>query len=305
MNLVKIGHAELGVRDLDEAAAFYIDVLGFVETAREADRLYLRGVSDTDHHSLILSRAEGPELIHFGWRVDRPEALRELERRFRREGRPIRWISAGEERGQGEALRVHDLCGHPVEFYYTMERVESLARKAHLWRGAVPQWLDHVALFTPDVDAGVKYYQTMGLHLSEYVDAENGDGMFAAWLHRTSSSHDIALVHKPQPGMQHVSFWVANALQVIHVADVVADAGWAACIEFGPGRHKATNSMFIYLRDPSGNRLEFYSEGYWIPDMDAPPIHWTFEDYKREGRLSWGERAPASFFEPIPVRSWA
>lgn len=301
MSLVKIGHAELAVDDLTKAREFYVDVLGFVLGESDGRRLYLRGVAETDHHSLVLTERPGPRLVHYAWRVSDPGDLESLSDRFRRQDRLVRRIPGGAEAGQGEAILVCDPCGHPVEFYHSMEKVKSLARRSHLWTGAAPQRFDHVALFTPDVGAATEYYRTLGLHLSEYVETEEGDATFAAFLHRTSHSHDVALIRKERAGLQHLSFWVENVAQVIRVADVVADAGHADRIEFGPGRHKATNSFFVYLRDPCGNRLEFYTEGYWVPDPDEPPIRWTYEEYLREGRLSFGGQAPESFFQPIPV----
>jgi len=299
--LVKVGHAELAVGDLGAAREFYVDILGFLETERTRDRLYLRGNADSDHHCLVLTRGPAPRLAHYAWRVASGDDLDVLERRFAADGYPVRRIEGGLEAGQGKAIAVVDPCGHPVEFYHEMAKVESFARKSHLWRGAAVQRLDHVALITPDVAAGVRYFEKMGLHLSESVESEDGLGYFAAFLHRTSHSHDVALVHGAAPAMQHLSFWVENAARVVHAADVVADAGFSSSIEFGPGRHKTTNSFFLYLRDPSGNRIEVFSEGYWSPDFDDPPIRWTFEGFRREGRLSFGGQAPQSFHDPIPV----
>ena len=43
LNIVRAAHAEIRVTDLGRARAFYVDVLGFVETERDGERLYLRG----------------------------------------------------------------------------------------------------------------------------------------------------------------------------------------------------------------------------------------------------------------------
>ena len=40
-SITRAAHLEFRVTDLDRARAFYVDTLGFVETARGADRLYL------------------------------------------------------------------------------------------------------------------------------------------------------------------------------------------------------------------------------------------------------------------------
>src|SRR5436305_14960732 len=101
MNVVKAAHAELIVSDLDRAATFYGGLLGFVETERDGDALYLRGYEEREHHSLVLRWGARPAVSHIAYRVARPEDLNLLEERFRGAGLPLRRIRAGEERGQG------------------------------------------------------------------------------------------------------------------------------------------------------------------------------------------------------------
>ena len=226
--LVKVGHAELAVGDLGAAREFYVDILGFLETERTPGPSLSPRQRGSDHHCLVLTKGPAPRLAHYAWRVASADDLDLLERRFAADGYRVRRIESGVEAGQGKAIAVVDPCGHPVEFYHEMAKVESFARKSHLWRGAAVQRLDHVALITPDVAAGVRYFERMGLHLSESVESEDGSGYFAAFLHRTSHSHDVALVHGAAPAMQHLSFWVENAMQVVHAADVVADAGFSS-----------------------------------------------------------------------------
>jgi len=148
----------------------------------------------------------------------------------------------------------------------------------------------------------VAQYREWGCATSEFVEADDGKSLFAAFMHCTSHSHDIALVrHGVQPSLGHLSFWVGDHYQVIRATDILADAGHSKSIEFGPGRHLTTNSFFVYVRDPFGNRLELFCDGEWVPDMDAEPVKWTFADFVRAGRLSWGGKAPDAFFEQIPV----
>src|SRR3972149_5725295 len=51
VNILRAAHIEFRVTDLRRAAEFYIDLLGFVETARDVDRLYPRGYEEWLHHS--------------------------------------------------------------------------------------------------------------------------------------------------------------------------------------------------------------------------------------------------------------
>jgi catechol 2,3-dioxygenase-like lactoylglutathione lyase family enzyme len=113
VNVVKAAHAELIVADLDRAAAFYGGLLGLVETGRDAEALYYRGYEEREHHSLVLRRGGRPAVSHIAFRIARPDDLAVLEERFRARGRPLRRLPAGEERGQGVALRVQEQPDRP------------------------------------------------------------------------------------------------------------------------------------------------------------------------------------------------
>ena len=53
--------------------------------------------------------------------------------------------------------------------------------------------------------------------------------------------------------------------------------------------------MFVYLRDPDGNRIELYAGDYLTADPDAEPIRWSLEDPRRQ--TFWGHFAPDSWFQ--------
>ena len=144
MNVVRAAHAELLVADLDRAATFYGGLLGFVETERDGDALYLRGYEEREHHSLVLRRGARPAVSHIAYRVARPEDLDLLEERFRCAGLPWRRIAGGEERGQGAAVRVQDPCGLPVEFYHELEMANySESNLSHLTDISVPLYIGY------------------------------------------------------------------------------------------------------------------------------------------------------------------
>ena len=46
------------VKDLGKSRAFYVDLIGFIVSAEDKDAIYLRGVAEACHHSLVLKRAE-------------------------------------------------------------------------------------------------------------------------------------------------------------------------------------------------------------------------------------------------------
>src|SRR5438270_6516649 len=90
-NIVRAAYAELVVSDLERARAFYVDVLGFVVTARTADRLYLRGYEERLHSSLVLRQGSMGMVGHLGFRVAAPHDLDALAHFFERLGCLMRW----------------------------------------------------------------------------------------------------------------------------------------------------------------------------------------------------------------------
>ena len=58
-NITRASHAVLTVRDLAASRNFYVELLGFIVSDEDRDTLYLRGVAEACHHSLVLKRGSG------------------------------------------------------------------------------------------------------------------------------------------------------------------------------------------------------------------------------------------------------
>lgn len=302
--IVRTAHVELCVRDLDRARRFYVDLLGFVETETDGDALYLRGLEERVHHSLVLRQGGEPGVGHIAFRVESEEDLDRAEMFFARLGCPRRWIAPGAERGQGRALRVQDPLGFPIELVCEMEPAERLLQRFDLYRGAFPMRIDHVNLFVPDVQPAHDWYtRQLGFRCAEYTETESDPPrVWASWVHRKQNVHDVALMNGAGPRLHHVGFWVLDTQSVLRACDVLAGAGWHAAIERGPGRHGISNAFFLYLRDPDGHRIELYTGDYLTADPDFRPIRWSIHDPRRQ--TFWGHAAPATWFEEAsPVAS--
>jgi 3,4-dihydroxyphenylacetate 2,3-dioxygenase len=297
MNILRLGHVEFRVTDLERARDFYVNLLGFVETSRGRDRLYLRGLEEREHHSLVLRRAVSPGVSHFAFRVATPDDLERLHRSCTQRGLPARWLEAGVEEGQGRALRVQDPVGLPVEFYHEMEPVERRLQRFDLYRGPHVMRIDHVNVQVPDVQAAYQWYvEAWGFQCSEYTETDDvPPRLWAAWLRRKQNVHDIALMNGIGPRVHHAGFWVPDALAVLRACDILAAAGRQTAIERGPGRHGLSNALFVYLRDSDRNRIELYAGDYLIADPDWQPIRWSINDPRRA--TFWGHVPPASWFK--------
>lgn len=303
-NIVKAGHIEFLVKDLEASKEFYVDTLGFVVTESDGSHVYLRGLEDRTHHCLVLTKSEAPGVGHFAFRVEREEGLEEIGRLVRSKGGYTRWLEPGEEKGQGKALLVQDHFGFPVEFYSKMAGEDWMLQKFEKYRGGKVMRLDHFNVMLPDVAAAYQWYtDQLGFGCTEVTETEDQDPhLWAAWLRRKHTCHDIALTTGEGPRVHHAGFAVADRSSIMDAADILASKGYAKSMERGPGRHGISNAFFLYLRDPDGNRIELYTGDYVSADPDWVPIRWKLNDPQRQ--TFWGAPTPESWFnEAMAVRS--
>ncbi|MBO0706860.1 MAG: 3,4-dihydroxyphenylacetate 2,3-dioxygenase [Candidatus Dormibacteraeota bacterium] len=296
-DIIRAAHAELVVADPGRSREFYVDRLGFVVTEETPDALYLRGYEDRHHHCLVVRRGPRPLVDHLSFLVASEEDLDRAAAFYAGLGCPTRRLRPDEERGQGRALRVRDPLGFPVEYYATMERAERLTQRYELHHGGRIQRLDHLNLHVPDVQAAFDhYFGDLGFRCSEYIEGDPpGDTtLYAAWLFRKPTVHDVALTAGAGPRLHHVAFWTADSHAVTELCDQLGGAGAHHVIERGPGRHGVSNAFYLYLRDPDGHRIELYTADYWTGDPDLVPIRWSVNDDQR--RSFWGHPVPERWY---------
>jgi catechol 2,3-dioxygenase len=292
-NIQRASHVELGVTDLAASRAFYVDCLGMLVSDETTDALYLRGIEERNHHSIVLRRTGAPVCYALGYKVASEGEL----------DRAAGWLT---ERGmsaefrnvpfQGRTLRARDVRGMPIEFYATMEQRPSALQKYGLHRGARIQRIDHLNCFTDDVQSSYEFYTQLGFRLTEYTETDDVSPQFwAVWMHRKGNVHDIAFTNGRGPRLHHVGVWTAGPLDILNVCDVMATTGYLANMERGPGRHGISNAFFLYVRDPDGHRVEMFTSDYLTVDHDHQPIRWTLRDPQRQ--TLWGHPAPKSWFE--------
>ena len=308
-DVIRSGYAELVVTDLDASRWFYVDVLGLVVTAEEPDALYLRAFEEYLHHSLVLRRGDAPALGRLAYRVRGQEQVDAAERYFRELGVDTRRVPAGSTRGIGEAVRITDPLGFPVEFYYDAEHTERFTQRYDLHPGNAITRLDHFNVIVPDVAAGNAYYAGLGFGVSETITDDEG-AVYAAWLHRKQTVHDIALTGGDGPRLHHIAFATSERHQILHTCDVLGALHREHHIERGPGRHGVSNAFYLYLRDPDGHRVEIYTTDYYTGDPDNPTVRWSVDDGRR--RSFWGHAVVPSWYtegstvldldgEPVPL----
>ena len=305
-DIVRAAHVEFLVKDLDKARQFYVDTLGMVVTEADDRQIYLRGIEDRVHHSLLLTKAPQPGLGHISFRVRKDSDLEKIAALFEEVKLPYAWVEPkSEEGGQGRALRAQDPMGFPVEFFSKMDEVEWLWQRFDRHLGAKILRIDHVNLFVPDVQLASNWYMDrLGFACTEYTETEGpAPKLWGTWLKRKPTVHDVALMTGAGPRLHHAGFFVADKQCILDAADKLAASGYLSAIERGPGRHGISNAFFLYLRDPDGHRVELYTGDYLSADPDWKPIKWKLSNPQRQ--TFWGAPAPDSWFrEASSVQSF-
>ena len=279
MSILRLSHVEIRVPDLELATAYYTEVVGMYETAREPDRVFLKCWDEHQHHSLILTFSPTYGLNHMGWKVSERDDLDHYATRLAEAGVDVARFGPGEiGPGHGEAIRFTMPSGHVMELVYGMEQVGNLLPNTNPppkplgLVGFAPPRLDHVFLTCEDVAANTAFLvDVLDFHLTEQIVGDDGFQV-ATWLEHSHHSHDIALVTGQDRGLHHFAWWVDDWNAIRDAADVLAYHG--VRIETNPTRHGATRGHCIYFFDPAGNRNEAFTGGYWV-DPNEPPVTWT------------------------------
>lgn len=283
--VLRPGHMHLRVLDLEEGVNHYKNVLGLVETGRDAQgRVYFKAWDERDHNSLILREAESAGMDFFAFKVADKATLEKLDADLKAYGVTTERIPAGELMETGERVRFTIPSGHAIELYAEktdvgngMQYVNPDPWTPDAERGIAPVRLDHALLYGPDIEKVQKLFvDVLGFYLVERVLMEDGKTDLAIWLSCSHKAHDIALVRHPEPGkLHHVSFLLESWEKVLRAADIMSMN--KVSIDIGPTRHGVTRGTTIYAFDPSGNRFETFCGGYQ-PYPDYAPITWTWEE---------------------------
>nr|WP_293612652.1 VOC family protein [Ponticaulis sp.] len=79
--VLRPGHAQVRVLNLEESIKFYTDVMGMVETGRDDQgRVYFKCWDERDHNSYIIREAETPGIDFFAFKVLDAATLDQLDK---------------------------------------------------------------------------------------------------------------------------------------------------------------------------------------------------------------------------------
>ncbi|MDQ0474937.1 VOC family protein [Labrys wisconsinensis] len=290
--ITRASHVVLDVADLTASRRFYEEVLGLVVTLAEADTLYLRGVEEACHHSLVLRRRGGPaRCARIGLRVLTEGDLDKAQAFFAGRGCPA---ARAEVAHQGPTLHATDPFGIRLELCARMPTEPRQITRFHRHRGGSALRIDHVQLLTPHLEAALGFYTELGFWLTEYVGGSAED-IRAVFLQRKGNPHDLVFFNGDGPRLHHVAFMVPETQHLLRACDIAGELGYGRNVERGPGRHGPGHALFVYFRDPDGHRVELFNTHYQVMDLENEPVRWDPHD--PAVAFPWGFPARKRWFE--------
>ncbi|WP_419702904.1 3,4-dihydroxyphenylacetate 2,3-dioxygenase [Promicromonospora sp. NFX87] len=289
--VTRASHVSLAVTDLGKSRDFYRDTIGLVVTEETDDVVYLRGLEESAHHSLVLERAAEAKALHIGLRVRASEDITAAERYFSTHGIEHERV---ERDHQGPTLRFRDAVGTHIELTSSMELVPRKMQEFHEFVAGAPQRLDHYQVVTHDVQTATDFWAGLGMRLSEYTAKDGTDELWGSWMEVKGNTHDLVFTNGRGPRLHHFAYTVPDASALLHAADVAGALGFGEEIDRGPGRHGISNALFLYLRDPDQHRIELFTTHYQFIDLEEEPIRWDVSNPRRA--QLWGMPASRRWF---------
>ncbi|WP_221794167.1 catechol 2,3-dioxygenase [Oceanobacter mangrovi] len=281
--VMRPGHVQIRVLDMDEAVKHYCDLMGLIEMDRDDQgRVYLKAWTEVDKYSVILSPSDSAGMDFMSFKVVSEEALDRLRGRLLEHAVEIEEIPAGELKDCGRRIRFKAPTGHTFELFASKAQTGKWGvsnTNPEAWprdlKGMAVVRYDHCLLYGPDVPATTKLFtEVLGFELAERVIApDESETLIGSFMSVGMKAHDIAFIENPQPNQfHHSSYFLETWEDVLKAADLISMTDTP--IDIGPTRHGLTNGRTIYFFDPSGNRTEVFAGGnYTYPDHE--PITWT------------------------------
>ncbi len=282
--VMRPGHVQIRVLDMDEALKHYVDLLGLIEVNRDDQgRVYLKGWTEVDKFSVVLREADQPGMDFMGFKCLDEDTLDRLHEELVAFGCAVDVIPEGELKDCGRRLRFTAPSGHDFELYATKQQTGKWGvgnRNPEAWprglQGMKATRFDHCLLYGTDLDRTLELFRdVLGFDLAEQVVTPDGKRV-AQFLTASMKAHDVAFIDHPEPGkFHHASFFLETWEDVLRAADLISMTDTS--IDIGPTRHGLTHGKTIYFFDPSGNRTEVFCGGdYHYPDHE--PVTWDADE---------------------------
>jgi catechol 2,3-dioxygenase len=239
---------ELGVPDLDKAAAFYRNVWGLEDVVSTADTLHLRGTG-AEHHVLTLRQRPKATFLGVHFAAASHEAVNKLHDQVKAHGATITSAPGAlpREEGGGYGFAMTSPEGQPVFISSDVTRLD-VGRQDH----SRPKKLTHVVLNSSQTDAELAFFiDALGFRHSDSTD-------MMEFVRCTSDHHSLALVRTEGPSINHMAYEMTDIDGLMRGAGRMKQNGFN--VEWGLGRHGPGNNVFTYFVEPNGFVTEYTTD---------------------------------------------
>lgn len=286
VGVMRLGYVHTRQTDVSAGTEYYANALGLKVTHKDdAGRVYLKAWDEYDHHSVVLEEG-GVGLVKLGYKCESADDLSLFEQRIGQFGCITERMSAGDNPGIGDGIRVVLPSEHVVELYSEAEYVgnalgtlnPSVAPR-HPVGASVPR-LDHAVITTDDVATLERFFaECLSFRPAErVVDSIEAGHLLGTFMFCGNTPHDIAILTGPNGKLHHFAFQLEDWSSILRAGQVFADH--SIPIDEGPKQHGITRGTTIYMFDPSGNRNEVFAGGYTtFPDWKT--ITWTADQLQK------------------------
>jgi len=301
----QLGHVELKTPVVEESAAFFTDMLGMEESARDGDSIYLRAYAEFHHHSLKLTQApkgDRPDVGHIAFRAHGPEQLDELVRIVEAKGLGEGWVDG--DLGHGKAFRFKTPDGHPFEVFWEVEEWQApdgLAGPVHTRpqklpsRGSPVRRLDHVNITCNAVQPVREFIcDDLGFMHAEMAVIDGTEEELISLTTSNNINHDVSITKHPKGwsgGISHTAYWYDSRDEIMRLADLCRD--YDVEMEWGPARHRGSELFFFYVREPGGHRIELCTGGYLVFAPDWKTVRYLASENQA---VYWSGELPESMY---------
>ena len=294
----KLGYVAINVTDIERSRRFYENVLGleYVETGPDGD---VRFRCSDDHCNIVLHQNDTPGVRLVGFMLEGDEQFAAVRKRMEECGIACEAIGPQEcaDRGLASGLRIAEPNLNAAFEFYPPPPLD--AEASFTATVAKIQHIGHVVAGTP------RYHEI--INVLNFASSDEIDGTIRFFrLFPNPYHHGMRVGIGPRNSLHHLNFMVSEIDGI--GAALNRFKRHNAPVVFGPRRHIASNSVFLYFLDPDELTLEHSFRMEEFPERDARDPRML--PARPESLDSWGgvgdaRMAAVGLVQPFETgRSW-
>lgn len=271
-DVFRLAYVDLATPALEEAAAYYRDVIGATVVESGASDAYLS--LGLDQHNIALHASPRPGLRSIGLQVGSSVRLEDLATRLRGSG--LGAEAKTDSRPGVKSLLEVQVGGHCFQLFQAME----MPAPGFGQKGVVPNRLGHMAVITPDAGKVLQFLTgELGFWKTDWFEEQ------VTFVTCNRDHHVLNIIEAPVTAVHHIAFELRGRDHQVDAVDKLARNGLP--VVWGPSRHTAGHNLASYHHGADGLLVEFYTDmDVFLPDLgsfeprpwhgDLPqrPKHW-------------------------------